>query len=93
MKTGAQIVDPDRLLSSREACALLACSKVSLWRWMRHPDFPRALRFSPGNSRSRLRFVRSQLLDWAFEQQRLTAVADASSEPRGIHASAAAAGD
>lgn len=90
MNADSRIIDPETLLSSREACALLSCSKVSLWRWMRDDAFPKPLRFSPTNQRSRLRFVRSEILAWIEAQQRLTTEAKSSSERPGIHGAAAA---
>ena len=74
MKADVQI-DPETLLNSRQACSILGCSKVSLWRWMRRDGFPRPLRFSPSNQRSRLRFIRSEIIAWIEEQQRRTTAA------------------
>jgi predicted DNA-binding transcriptional regulator AlpA len=85
-------IDPETLLSSREACSILGCSKVSLWRWMRRDGFPRPLRFSPSNQRSRLRFIRSEIIAWIEEQQRRTTAAKGSPERRGIRSNAAGAG-
>jgi predicted DNA-binding transcriptional regulator AlpA len=87
MKADVQI-DPETLLSSRQACSILGCSKVSLWRWMRRDGFPRPLRFSPSNQRSRLRFIRSEIIAWIEEQQRRTTAAKGRPEQRSTAAGA-----
>jgi hypothetical protein len=57
---------------------------------MRLEGFPQPLRFAPSNQRSRLRFVRSEILTWIETQQALTTQAKRSSDRRGIHATVAA---
>ena len=71
----SNMIDPEKLLSAKEVCSLLGCSKVSLWRWMQRPDFPLALRFSPMDPRSRLRFSRREILEWARGLRALTSAA------------------
>jgi hypothetical protein len=58
---------------------------------MQLEGFPQPLRFAPSNQRSRLRFVRSEILAWIETQQTLTTEAKRSSARRGIHGAAAGA--
>ena len=67
-----QTIDECQLGASSTVCRLLDCSKVSLWRFMKDPAFPRPLRALPGNPRSRLRFRLSEIHSWIERQQSLS---------------------
>jgi predicted DNA-binding transcriptional regulator AlpA len=83
-------IDPEAQLSSRQACRLLGCSLVTLWRFSKLEDFPKPARFEPENPRSRLRWDRRQLLLWCESRRRRTAEVKAASAGRGIHGAAVA---
>jgi len=70
-----QTIDECQLGASSTVCRLLDCSKVSLWRFMKDPAFPRPLRALPGNSRSKLRFRISEIHDWIERRQALSIAA------------------
>jgi len=61
-----------QLISARQVCGLLSCSRVTLWRLLGTEDFPRAIRFHPDSPRSRLRFDLRSLIAWSRRQQVLS---------------------
>jgi predicted DNA-binding transcriptional regulator AlpA len=70
----AQQPGEGRLLSAKEVCRVLGCSKSTLLRLIGDPrrSFPAPLRLDPYSERSGLRFDSFSVREWVAEQQRLT---------------------
>ena len=65
----------ERLFKTPEVCHRIGTNRQGLAELMKRGDFPKPLRFSPNNPKSRLRFRASEILTWIVAQQRLTSAA------------------
>jgi predicted DNA-binding transcriptional regulator AlpA len=74
------------LVSAPGLLRLTKWSKPTLHRQMKKEDFPKPLRLSPGNPRSRLFFRLSEIREWLDKQQALTTAAENDAGAAGIHA-------
>ena len=76
-----------QLLSDREVCTALGCSKSTLLRLLADPrrGFPAPLRLDPNTERSGLRFKAAEIATWIGSQQQLTADLQEQATPLAIH--------
>jgi predicted DNA-binding transcriptional regulator AlpA len=83
----AQLPGEVRLLSAREVCRVLGCSKSTLLRLIGDPrrSFPAPLRLDPYSQRSGLRFDLFSVRKWIAEQQQLTVDLKGEATPLQIH--------
>jgi predicted DNA-binding transcriptional regulator AlpA len=72
-----QMTNPtdERLFKTPEMCHRIGTNRQGLAELMKQADFPKPLRFSPNNPKSRLRFRASEVLAWISRQQMLTTAA------------------
>jgi predicted DNA-binding transcriptional regulator AlpA len=76
-----------RLLSAKEVCKQLGCSKSTLLRIVGDPQrgFPAALRLHPLSERSGLKFIAHEVADWVSAQRQLTVDLKERARPLTIH--------